>query len=109
MQWKFTKTDGNPTEEGEYRVILLYPKKAAIIDGRLQPAEGTQLLACSALRFFGKKNPVARATWAMYDQDPDADMYWHEKTGSRPGESVYAWMDDYDLIRPLLPEGVEWE
>ena len=109
MNWKIVKTDGNPTAEGEYFVVLTHPKECVVIDNRLQPTDNTSFRAWTDMRFFGKRDPQFTASWAMWDQDPEAGPYWQEQSGSLPCESVYAWLDASDLKMPRLPEGVEWE
>ena len=108
MIWKYTKTDGNPTQEDEYAVVILHPEAIIVRNGKAEPAPNTKTIARGEFRFFGRHPQDPLRSYAMCDQNPNAEMYWQEGEDSHPCETVYAWLDTSGMSYPELPEGVEW-
>ena len=103
MNWKFVETDGNPTEEGTYVVILIY-------NGwdKEKQKPNDELFATRDTRWFGDAVKAGCEGWVMKDQ-PDHGLVWTEETGSSPNERVYAWLPKSNYPDIVLPDGVKWE
>ncbi|MBR0403560.1 hypothetical protein IJI55_03385 [Candidatus Saccharibacteria bacterium] len=97
--WKYVKTDGNPTEEGVYFVTLIYPEwKNGKATGRT--------LAEISTRWFGNAEKCSNR---VMDGQSSKGLVWAEEMGSSYREKVHAWLPHGEIKIANLPDNVEVE
>lgn len=109
-EWKYVEKDGNPTEEGEYYVTLIYPEMHLVDedeDGGYFEETG-RTMADVGVRDYGKiTDDNFYDVIDCYGQVKEEEgMSWFGRIAGAMEEYVYAWMEKDDIPIAELPDGV---
>ena len=98
-RWRIVETDGNPTEEGKYQVVLLFN---GWNKEKKQPSKNQ--FSTVSERYFCERTEE-NDPFVMSGQE--GDLVWLSDACGYPNENVFAWRLIEDIEIPTLPKGVK--